>query len=72
VLGSRGNTPRKMQVLLDGKPISAADAGDDVKNGVATITNQRLYRLIDTGRVETHTLTLRPAPGISGYAFTFG
>jgi cytochrome c biogenesis protein CcdA/thiol-disulfide isomerase/thioredoxin len=72
VLGSQGNKPRKMQVLLDGKPISAADAGDDVKNGVATITNQRLYRLVDTGKVETHTLTLRPAPGISGYAFTFG
>jgi cytochrome c biogenesis protein CcdA/thiol-disulfide isomerase/thioredoxin len=72
VLGSRGNKPRKMQVLLDGKPISTADAGDDVKNGVATISNQRLYRLVDTGKVETHTLTLRPAPGISGYAFTFG
>ncbi len=72
VLGSRGNKPRKMQVLLDGKPISAADAGDDVKNGVATITNQRLYRLVDTGKVETHTLTLRPESGISGYAFTFG
>lgn len=72
VLGSKGDKPRKMQVLLDGRPISAADAGDDVKNGVATITNQRLYRLVDTGKVETHTLTLRPAPGISGYAFTFG
>ena len=72
VLGSAGDKPRKMEVLLDGKPISAADAGDDVKNGVATISNQRLYRLVDTGKVETHTLTLRPAPGISGYAFTFG
>ncbi|MGK2877785.1 MAG: cytochrome c biogenesis protein DipZ [Solirubrobacterales bacterium] len=72
VLGSKGDKPRRMQVLLDGRPVSAADAGDDVKNGVATISNQRLYRLVDTVRIETHTLTLRPAPGISGYAFTFG
>jgi cytochrome c biogenesis protein CcdA/thiol-disulfide isomerase/thioredoxin len=72
VLGSAGDEPRKMQVLLDGKPISSADAGEDVHGGVATIRNQRLYRLVDTGSVETHVLTLRPAPGISGYAFTFG
>ena len=72
MLGSKSDKPRRMQVLLDGKPISAADLGDDVKNGYATISNQRLYRLVDTGKVETHTLTLRPAPGISGYAFTFG
>ncbi|MBJ7353239.1 MAG: redoxin domain-containing protein [Thermoleophilaceae bacterium] len=72
VLGSKGNRPRRMQVLLDGRPISAADAGSDVKNGVATISNQRPYRLVDTGKIETHMLTLRPAPGISGYAFTFG
>jgi thiol-disulfide isomerase/thioredoxin len=72
VLGSRGDKPRKMEVWLDGKPISTADAGEDVKHGVVTIRNQRLYRLVDTGKVETHTLTLRPAPGISGYAFTFG
>ena len=59
-------------VLLDGKPISAADSGDDVKNGVVTVKDQRLYRLVDVGKVETHTVTLRPAPGISAYAFTFG
>jgi thiol-disulfide isomerase/thioredoxin len=72
VLGSAGAKPRKMQVLLDGKPVSAEDAGSDVKNGVATITGQRLYRLVDLDKVESHKLTLRPAPGISGYAFTFG
>lgn len=72
VLGSAGNAPRRMQVLLDGKPISAADSGDDVKNGVVTVKDQRLYRLVDVGKVETHTVTLRPAPGISAYAFTFG
>ena len=59
-------------MLLDGKPISAADAGEDVHGGEATITGQRLYRLVDLPRAGTHTLELRFEPGIEGYAFTFG
>jgi hypothetical protein len=59
-------------VLLDGQPISDAQAGQDVHGGTATISNQRLYRLVDLGRPGRHILTLRFAPGISGYAFTFG
>ena len=61
-----------MRVLLDGKPIPGDVAGDDVHGGVATISDQRLYRLVDLPRAERHTLTLEPAAGISGYAFTFG
>ena len=71
VLGSLGRG-RDVQVLLDGKPIPAALSGQDVKGSKATITNQRLYRLVDLPRAERHILTLRFAPGISGYAFTFG
>ncbi len=47
-------------------------AGPDVHHGVATISNQRLYRLVDLPRPGDHLLTLRPAAGIAGYAFTFG
>ncbi|MGH2905697.1 MAG: cytochrome c biogenesis protein DipZ [Solirubrobacterales bacterium] len=72
VMGSKGGAPRKLQVLLDGKPIPNKLAGDDVKGGVATISNQRLYRLVDLPSVSTHVLTLKPQSGISGYAFTFG
>ncbi len=72
VLGSAGNAPRQMQVLLDGKPIDVRDAGSDVRDGYVTVKNQRLYRLVDLDSVETYRLTLKPAPGISGYAFTFG
>ena len=57
---------------LDGKPIPNKFAGPDVKDGVAKIGKQRLYRLVDLPKVERHTLTLLPEPGISGYAFTFG
>ncbi len=71
VLGSE-DRPRTLQVLLDGKPISAADAGEDVHGGEATITGQRLYRLVDLPRAGTHTLELRFERGIEGYAFTFG
>jgi cytochrome c biogenesis protein CcdA/thiol-disulfide isomerase/thioredoxin len=71
VLGSPGH-PRRMKVLLDGKPISAADAGRDVHGGVATITNQRLYNLVELPKVEHHVLELVPEGGVQGYAFTFG
>jgi len=71
VLGSPGQA-RDVQVLLDGKPIPASLEGADVRGSKAAITNQRLYRLVDLPRAERHTLTLHFAPGISGYAFTFG
>ncbi len=71
VLGSPGE-PRTMQVLLDGEPIPDSLAGADVHGGVATISNQRLYRLVDLPRPGRHVLTLRPENGIEGYAFTFG
>jgi cytochrome c biogenesis protein CcdA/thiol-disulfide isomerase/thioredoxin len=71
VLGSPGK-PRKMRVLLDGKPIPSSLAGPDVNNGIATISNQRLYRLVDLPQAGRHLLTLRPQAGIAGYAFTFG
>lgn len=71
VLGSPGR-PRTMRVLLDGQPISSADAGSDVRGGVVRITSQRLYNLVDLPRVENHVLTLVPQAGVMGYAFTFG
>jgi cytochrome c biogenesis protein CcdA/thiol-disulfide isomerase/thioredoxin len=71
VLGAKGG-PQPMKVLLDGKPISSADAGKDVKDGVAMIDAQRLYSLVDLPDVQEHLLTLEPANGIAGYAFTFG
>jgi cytochrome c biogenesis protein CcdA/thiol-disulfide isomerase/thioredoxin len=71
VLGSPGRD-RKLRVLLDGKPISGADAGADVHGGVVTVTGQRLYNLVDLPRVDHHVLTLEPEAGVMGYAFTFG
>ena len=36
------------------------------------VTSQRLYHLVSLPGVENHVLTLRFAPGVAGYAFTFG
>ena len=72
VLSSPGERPLPVRVLLDGHPIAAADAGADVHGGVVTVRRQRLYTLVSLPRDEQHLLTLRFAPGVTGYAFTFG
>jgi cytochrome c biogenesis protein CcdA/thiol-disulfide isomerase/thioredoxin len=72
VLSSEAEQPRNVQVELDGKPISVANAGADVHGGTVAVTSQRLYALVSLSGDQQHRLTLRFAPGISGYAFTFG
>ncbi|MBM3667687.1 MAG: cytochrome c biogenesis protein DipZ [Actinobacteria bacterium] len=71
VLGSPGEA-RSVEVLLDGEPVPARLAGEDVDGGAATIRKQRLYRLIDLPEAGRHRLELRLDTGVSGYAFTFG
>jgi len=72
VLSSPGERPLPVHVLLDGHPIAAADAGSDVHGGVVSVRRQRLYTLVSLPRNEQHRLSLRFAPGVTGYAFTFG
>jgi cytochrome c biogenesis protein CcdA/thiol-disulfide isomerase/thioredoxin len=72
VLSSAGERPRTVQVLLDGRRLTARDAGADVRAGMVTVTRERLYSLVALPGDERHHLALRLAPGISGYAFTFG
>jgi len=72
VLSSPGERPLPVQVLLDRRPIPGADAGADVHGGVVTVRRQRLYTLASLPRDEQHLLTLRFAPRVTGYAFTFG
>src|SRR4051812_47480656 len=61
VLSSQGDRPRALRVELDGKPLRTV-----------TVRRQRLYQLVSLPKTEEHRLTLRFAPGLSGYAFTFG
>jgi thiol-disulfide isomerase/thioredoxin len=62
----------EVRVLLDGEPIPDDLAGEDVDEGAATVSGQRLYRLVELPEAGVHTLTLEFDPGVSGYAFTFG
>jgi cytochrome c biogenesis protein CcdA/thiol-disulfide isomerase/thioredoxin len=72
VLSSPGERPLPVQVLLNGRPISAADAGADVHDATVTVRRQRLYSLVSLPSDQRGHLTLRFAPGVTGYAFTFG
>ena len=69
VLGSPGRE-RRVRVLLGGRPLPDRLAGPDVRGGVAVVGAQRLYRLVDFGRVQRRRLTLELEPGVAGYAFT--
>jgi cytochrome c biogenesis protein CcdA/thiol-disulfide isomerase/thioredoxin len=72
VMSSPGERPRRVRVLLDGRPIPAGEQGADVHDGVVTVRRQRLYSLVSLPGDERHRLSLRFADGISAYAFTFG
>jgi cytochrome c biogenesis protein CcdA/thiol-disulfide isomerase/thioredoxin len=73
VLTSAGNLPRTVKVLLDGKPISAREAGADVRpGGLVTVRGQRLYSLVSTPTDVTATIKLLIPPKVSAYDFTFG
>ena len=72
VMSSPGERPSAVQVLLNGRPIPAALAGTDVHDGIVTVRRQRLYSLVSLPRDEQGRLALRLAPGVTGYAFTFG
>jgi len=64
----------QVKVFLDGKLVDTSNEGTDVKNGVLTVTTDRLYNLINLhGKTENHLLKLEfETPGIQGFAFTFG
>jgi cytochrome c biogenesis protein CcdA/thiol-disulfide isomerase/thioredoxin len=73
VLTSAGNLPRTVKVLLDGKPITAREAGADVRpGGLVTVRGQRLYSLVSAHADVTGTIKLLVPPKVSAYDFTFG
>ena len=61
VLSSRGERPRDLEVLVDGRPTRRV-----------TVRRQRLYELVSLPRAGRHRLSLRFERGLAGYAFTFG
>ena len=71
VLSSKDGRPRRVHVSLDGRSVSAAEAGSDLHDGAVTVRRQRLYHLVRLPRTEQHVLTLHVDRDVSGYAFTF-
>ena len=69
-----GVADARVEILLDGASIGDAKAGRDVRSGVLTVEDARLYNLVDLrGKPGQHTLSLRfEDGGTSAYAFTFG
>src|SRR6185437_431462 len=61
-----------IQILLDGKPVTSDDAGQDTKNGIAIISEHRLYNIISSKQAASHTVTIIGNPGFKIYTFTFG
>jgi cytochrome c biogenesis protein CcdA/thiol-disulfide isomerase/thioredoxin len=72
VMTSAGNTPRIGRVLLNGRPISDAQSGADVHNGMVTVRGQRLYSLVSLPSDRDFELTVQLPPNVSAYDFTFG
>jgi cytochrome c biogenesis protein CcdA/thiol-disulfide isomerase/thioredoxin len=67
--GGEGGAGR-VDVIVDGRPAGAS--GTDVRGGAITVRRQRLYHLAHFAAPGRHRLDLRLAPGVSGFAFTFG
>ncbi|MBV9356273.1 MAG: redoxin domain-containing protein, partial [Chloroflexi bacterium] len=61
VMTSSGNTPRRVRVLLVGRPYSTV-----------TVSAQRLYTLVSLPSDQQHALTVLVPPGVAAYDFTFG
>ena len=61
-----------LQVLLDGNPITADNAGTDIQNDVVHVTENRLYNLVSSSVAGQHTLTIIAQSGFEIYTFTFG
>lgn len=65
-------TGDSIHVLLDGKVVTSDDAGQDLNNGEAKISDHRLYNLISSKQAGSHTITIIAHPGFQIYTFTFG
>jgi hypothetical protein len=69
---SAGAAGTEVEVLMNGKVMAPELAGKDVQGGKVRITEERLYELVKSDRVESGFLELRfLGPGVSVYAFTF-
>lgn len=67
------DTAIEVEILQDGKPVGGAGGEDVDANGVVTMKESRLYKLIRNPQAGEHVLQLKvKSNGLRLYAFTFG
>ncbi len=72
VLTSAGDRPRRVKLLLDGRPLTTHEQGADVHGSTVVVRGQRLYSLLSLPTDEMGTVTVEVPRGVSAYDFTFG
>jgi cytochrome c biogenesis protein CcdA/thiol-disulfide isomerase/thioredoxin len=72
VLTSVGGRPRRVKLLLDGRPLRPSEEGADVHDSTVTVRGERLYSLVAFPTDEMGTLTVEVPRGVDAYDFTFG
>lgn len=77
VMRTEGQVEAIVELTQDGKPLTAAFAGEDVKivegKSVVRVQEDRLYRLVKNAKTEEHTLELTMnSPALALHTFTFG
>lgn len=76
VMASTNGKPIAVELRLDGKPLTTANATEDVQlrdgRSFVDVQNARMYRLVENRDFGTHTLELVcTEPGLAAFAFTF-
>ena len=73
VMRPHSKVPGKVRIYLDGKVVNSLLAGDDVYEGIVTVNQDRLYKLIKLPKEEEHVLKLEFLDdNVELFAFTFG
>ena len=72
MLTSAGDRPRRVKLLLDGRPLTTHEQGADVHGSTVVVRGQRLYSLLSLPTDEMGTVTVEVPRGVSAYDFTFG
>lgn len=68
--------PARVEVLQDGRPLPAEDAGDAVRRegeaAILVVSEPRMYQVVRNREIDHHELTLATSSeGVALYAFTF-
>ena len=70
---AEAGSPTKVNILVDGEPISQSVSGSDVANGSITVQGSRLFHVFHSDTRESHEITfVVEGNGAKFYTFTFG